>query len=838
MKKILKALCIFAVLMSLAAGSLPAYAAEGQKNYKSEIQTLTGFGIISGYSSDNYVNIKSITYNDFLSYLIKARYADSLSGDAVELAKETGLVDEKDNIKGSAAVTTDIAVKAAVRALGYEAYVNLKNSTYFGTAKEIGLLKGTTIKENEKLNSDNMLVMLSNMIDIDLFAQVSGEYKQIDDTLISKFHRLTKVSGVVTANEFTGIYSPQEGRPGYIRINDTYYETDGADFNDMLGMNVEAYYSEGSFDTVKCVFEKGDKNKEFVISDEMFCAVDDNITRISYYKDEVSRKVLTKRLSSTLKVIYNGKAAEKYDAKLFDIPDGEIRLLDNDGNGTYDFAFIADYELILVNRVDASNRVLTGEYELKAWSGTEENLKKLDFSKMETDKNLFVYKGGKKVGFSDISENDVVSMARSAYGDDNLVKLYVTRQTQNIDVESVDEDEIKTGEATFKLNGNYADLVKSGNGDIVKIEAGNSYKVYLDRNGRIAGAEKIGTGGEDYILIYSVYTTEPDDRTVVRCVDSANEYREFAFAPRVRIDDARYEDEQAVYSCATAVLGRVVKVKYNGENEISRMKTAVRQSSTDTSETFNYADKQTLTYRSGAGTVSFGGKYYVDGNTIIFATLDNTSKRKEDWLKVMLSRLYLTDNKSYTITPYAIDEYGYAKVILLEASTASKTLNMLVDRVIVGLNDEEEPVQKLIGPVGSIVSLEVPGIDSTVFAGLRRGDYVTVTIDYEGNATKAAKIYSAADGIKYSRPAESAFYSSGGQYMGILNKIDYSAMRMQLTFGADSSPKNFDMQWLEPTVYIYDDGEMTIGNVNDLEVGNMIVMTTSYDRPSTIIAYK
>ena len=311
MKKTLKSLCIFAVLMSFVIGILPVNAAESQKDYKSEIQVLTGFGIITGYSSDSYVNRKSITYNDFLSYLLKARYADSLSGDAVKLAKETGIIDDEDNIKGASAVTTDIAVKATVRALGYETYVKLKKSTYFQTAGEIGLLSGTTIKENEKLNSDNMLVMLYNMLDIDLFAKVDKEYKQIDDTVISRFHKLTKVSGIVTANEFTGIYAPQEGRPGQIRINDTYYETNGADFNDMLGMNVDAYYSEDSSDTVKCVFEKGNKNEELVISEEMFSKVNDDITQISYYKDEISTKLLTKKLSSTLKVVYNGKVVEK-----------------------------------------------------------------------------------------------------------------------------------------------------------------------------------------------------------------------------------------------------------------------------------------------------------------------------------------------------------------------------------------------------------------------------------------------------------------------------------------------------------------------------------------------
>ena len=146
------------MLMSFTIGILPVNAAESQKDYKYEIQVLTGLGIITGYSSDSYVNRKSITYNDFLSYLLKARYANSLSGDTVELAKETGIIDAGDNIKGTSAVTTDIAVKAILRVLGYETYVELKNSTYFRVADEIGLLSGTTIKENEKLNSDNMLV--------------------------------------------------------------------------------------------------------------------------------------------------------------------------------------------------------------------------------------------------------------------------------------------------------------------------------------------------------------------------------------------------------------------------------------------------------------------------------------------------------------------------------------------------------------------------------------------------------------------------------------------------------------------------------------------------------
>ena len=576
------------------------------------------------------------------------------------------------------------------------------------------------------------------------------EYKQIDDTVITEFHKLTKVSGIVTANEFTGIYAPREGIPGQIRIGDTYYETNGADFNNMLGMNVDAYYSEDT-NTLKCVFEKKNKNEEFVISEEQLSKVNDDITQIYYYKYETSSKVSAKKLSSTLKVVYNGKAVEKYDAKLFDILDGEIRLLDNNSDGTYDFAFITDYELILVSKVDVSNQVLYSDYKLKAYSGIEVNLKKLDFSEMKINKNLFVYRNGKNVDFSDISENDVVSMARSAYGDDNLVKLYITRQSQNIEVNSIisESDEIKTDEATFKLNGNYADLVKSGSSDVVKFEVGSSYNVYLDRNGKIAGAEKTGTGGENYILIYNVYKSDLGDRTFVRCVDSANVHHELAIAQNVNIDNVPYKDEQNIYNNVNSLFGCVVKVKYSADNEIRKIERATVQRDTDTSETFNYAEKQSLIYRSGAGTVSFGGKYYVDGNTTVFATMNNTSKSSEDWSKVMLSRLYLADNKSYTITPYAIDEYGYAKIILLDANTASNTLNMLVDRVIIGLNEDELPVQKLVGPVGSIVSLEVPAINNTVFDGLKSGEYVTVTIDYKGNATNVSKIYNPEDGVKY-----------------------------------------------------------------------------------------
>lgn len=842
MKKRLKILCTYVLSISiLLANSLCVMAADNSKNCQQEISALTGLGIITGYSEAAYVNRKSITYNDFLSYVVNARYAGALSGSALDIAKTENLIDDEDNIKSASAVNAEIAVKAVVRALGYEPLMKLENTTYLKIATDIGLLDGVTIRTGEKLDSDNMLKMLYNMLDVKLFARVgiSDSYKQIDATVISKFHKIKKVSGIVTANEFTGIYAQEESREGYVRIGETYYETNGVDYNNLLGMNVDVYYYDDDL-ILKCVLPKANKNEEIVISADLFEDVNTNVTQIRYYKEESSSRLVTKNFNTGLKVVYNGKVYKNYNASLFDVGEGNIRILDNDGDGKYDFAFITDYELIFVSKANASTQVIFSEYDLQPWTGNEQNLKKLDFSQLKLNKELFIYQDGKKTDFSAITQNDVIFMERNADATLPLVKLHIIRQSQNLDVDSINwaEGEITSEKTTYKINKDYAAIINSGSADAVRPELGYTYIFFFDMNGKIAGAVKTGAAGENYVVIYGIAENESEDEIIIKYVDRDNEHHKAALSNKVKIGKDTYKNSQAAKAAADALFGQVARLKLDKEGKIKTIETASLQASTDANDTFNYAQKQTLPYRSGVGTVSFGGKYYVDGNTIIFATTNNTSKYSEDWSKVMLSRAYLRDNQSYTITPYLIDEYGYTKIILLEASTAHKTLNILVSAINQGLDKDDVPVTNLCGPVGNIVELAVPALDGSVYAGIKKGDYVSLSIDYKGNATNASKIYTPQNGIKYERPDDSSFYYGSVRYMGTLSKINYGAKRMQLYCGPTAAVKNFDLQWLEPSIYIYDGKTVSIGTLDDLEVGNMMVITTSYDRPSVIIVYK
>lgn len=836
-----KRLLIAALLTASMFSGTVTYGAEAV-SYTTEIETLTGLGLITGYSADNYLSRKSITANEFITAVVKMTERGEVFGDAVKLAKNKGFVKDGDGISSATPITYDQAVRVAVRTLGYEVWAENNGGNYIQTAGEIGLLKGVPASSGGNLTSDAMLRILYNMLHTEILeVVVSGgktEYKQLDGTILEEHKGIKKGTGIVTANEFTDIYGADNGVYGYIGIEEEMFSVSDSRMNDYLGYSTDYWYTDdnGEYEIV-CIVPDHSKNNEITVDSSLINQIKTNFSEISYYKSEKSSTLYKARLADNLKVIYNGKALSSYTADTLRARDGIIRLVDYDGDKRYDIVSVTSYELIKVSRVNAEDKTIFSEYK----NIQPDSASKIDFDKLEEGKNLFVYSEGSVSELGSIPEGAVVLMTRSISGEDELVKLYVSSKTVSGTVTGINYElgEITCGEEKYKLNPSYTDVLHSGDASILKLKLGNTYLFSLDINGKISGAVLEGTvRSNEYVLVYKVIKDADNEAVLLKYVDMDDRNRVTKIAGKAVIDGNPVSGDSNIYSKVKNIHAEIIEISYNPEGEIKTINRAVQRTDKTESDVFNCMPTETnLEYRSGAGTTSFGGKYYIDANTDLFITFDKDSNDDDDFAKVPLSRLYLSDQGKYTFTPYNIDEYGFAEIILLHSNEKTTTLDILVSGFEEKIDSDGDAVAILTGPVGSLVDVQVPTKTPEVYNGIKVGDYVSVSIDADGEATGYTTIYSPAGGRKYEYYMPHTFYHAT-RFAGDVESINYAKKRFKVVMPNLGKEKTLDYQWLVPTVFIYEDNTVEIGSVDDVATGDFVVVTTSYDRPSTIVIYR
>jgi len=837
MNKTIRKIFICMLSCSMIAGMMTVNVSAGStEKYKKEIETLTKLNIITGYSSENYITKKSITTSDYISLVMKMVMRSNLSGDLVQIAKLWGLADEDDGLSSATPVSFEQAVKIAVRALGYETWVKCSGKGYTAVASEIGLLKGIPYTETDKLTSDSMLSILYNMLDVETLEAVynSGnvEYKNLGGTILEENLGLIKGEGIVTSNEFTGLYDADDGIVGHIGIDDELYEISDGSANDYLGMNVEFYYSNGNGENeIFCVVQ--DNNSEITVQSDMLESGEENITRLDYYRSENQSTVTKVKLSQNLKLIYNGKVISKYDASDFEISDGNIRLVDNNNDKEYDIAFVTEYELVKVNKVNVSENTIYNEYK-----NTDS---KLNFDESEYSGAVFVYVDGVKSEFSAIPSDSIILMEKSKTGYDGVTKLYVSTKKASGTVTQLrlEDSEIVCGENVFKLNCEYIKVLQSGDVNVQKLKLGNTYDFYLDAEGKISGAVLNGSvRDEEYILVYKVINVQDDEYISLKYVNEDDEHKITPISNKVRIDGKSFNGAAQIYKEIKNIHAEIVEVSYDSDGSIKTLNRAELRTDKTEADTFNYMPKTQLTYRSGAGTTTLGGVYYLDAETDLYVVYDINGTDEEDYAKMPLSRVVLSDSetKLYTVTPYNIDAYGFASIILVEATQGTKNLSMVVGGFSDSIDTDGDVQTTLNGYVGSLVDVEVPAKNSNVFDGIGIGDFVTVTINGDGEATGYSLIYSPEWGRKYEYYMPHTVYHAT-RFAGDVEIIDYEKERFRMSMG-NLGKKTCDYQWMEPTVYIYEDKTVSFGTADDINVGDFVVVTTSYDRPSTIVIYR
>lgn len=536
---------------------------------------------------------------------------------------------------------------------------------------------------SKTVSGRDLYVMLFNLLNTRVLSpdeiksngeSYSSVYVQTEEKYMNTLYNVYEIEGIVSETSSNSIdysYKPEKER-NHICINGRRFETT-ENMYEMIGFYVTGYYISQSSADVMVYVNKEKKNQEiFTVSEDFILTEND----MCYYMFDGRQH--RANLESPYIIMYNGRAVSKTEIENISQIDADIRLLDNDNDGKYEFLFVDYISYCLVGAVDTFNGIIGDENDSSSLInvGTGENRVKL------TDGN------GSEITIFDINKNDVLAVKASK--DNYIIEIRKVETVVNSSVTMItDERYIALGNTEYKLSDymlkNYSADIKLGvsgiftvdKGRIVLLQRGNG----VFRYGYLIKAAKEGTFGN---VVAKVYTQEGNQEI-------------FTLADKVVVDGATPVKSENVLGA----LGSQGLIRYalNNEGQIKQIDLPENFVSHEVNEQKRYNnsltrysfDVSSFLYRSSSMSCM---PYFNVNNTIVFVI--PTDLDDEYSFKVG-DRGMLSDNSSYSFSVYDINEYGTAGVLVRRVNSVSQTFSQgdnsyVVEKILYGRGADEEDV--------------------------------------------------------------------------------------------------------------------------------------------------
>ena len=712
---IFAALCVFACVTVTAKSY---NIKENTDRYK----LLVGLGI-----TDETENLESTVKNSEFTAAVKRLFGDNT--DSYELKNFENKLNSME-LNPDEALNINTAAQVAVTALGYDVIIN--NSQYLSTANSKGLLKGTGNKS--ELTYSDMVSILYNMLEEPMckVEYINGLTRN-DNTFLNDFLKIKKTTGLVTAVKGQTLSGTGVGLDNRIAINSQVYNTESIDNADYFARNVICYYRENDgVNTV--VYLYTDKENEENIDVTMITEVSFSNGKYTIKYEDLREKKYKAEITPKY-VSYNGEklSLDNVDMKtLLDFDYGNVILIDSDDDGKYDILIIESYENYHVSFVGRD----------VIYDKNGKTALNLDFDNPEYTYEFI--KDGKAAQYSDIAQNNVLSVYKSTNG--TYVKIYISDKTASgvIETKEYTENGCKLIIGGFPY---YTSL------DSDKLSPGDNTVFYLDVNGIVAGYDITNLiRNTEYGYIVKLYKDEVD---IIHA-------RIFSKADS-KLIELKSKDEK-------------LNVEYEG---VSKKMTYDEIKPMFDDENGNFAPQCVQFSSNGiyitklvAAADKQEGKIYFqkasEGNNvygkdrIASCAIDSTGKKT--WILAVPPEDEMNNSSKYTVNYslvtgtkydyelYDTDEFYMAKVLVIRMKTTDRVTNTnAIDRgirlsvvknisAVYEWNDSKGEVDKYwqvtLGTDGKIQTYKVISSEMGLYVGEQCTDSGNVKIDVAPNGTK------------------------------------------------------------------------------------------------------
>jgi hypothetical protein len=795
MKNLKKVLALVVAVAMLASFGFVASASDYSDvaydaSYADAVNLLSNLGLIKGYEDGTFRPDNTITRAEVAAIMVRMLAmedsvesgataftdvaADNWASGYINVAYAQGIIKGMGDgtFAPNAEVTYEQIVKMIVCALGYEPAAEQNGSYptgYLYQASKIGLTKGVAGTTGKAASRATVAKLVYNALEIDLMEQATistgllGPQWEIKEgkTILTEYLDLEKVDGVITStylsnpeyeagdNEVTLVvtknYASSDVKIDYEVGDVINFVADNTDAATLLGYTVVAYVGENEDgdDEIFAVAEKAGKNTLTTIDTDLITSLSDD--EVVYSKSKTAKNDTTASIESEINLkkaddaisydnlIINGFESSAYTSVSFTLADyadlDDITFLDNDGDGDFEYIFVTVFngEEFVVDSIDAD------EYYIE---GVDEGELSLDYD--DDDVIVTIIKDGRIVDFSDIAENDVVTILDKNV---NVKTVYVSSTVVEGTVDEVDDDTFTISGKDYKVSPNQTFVADED------ISAGDEGIYYINYLGKIAYVDTVNSiSSADYVYIIDADSSEGDfgdTDSLVKVVTAEGAVKVLTIkskkvdvytADGEKLDDVKDTEALAEVESylASNERGGIAKIDTNASGEITTIYFPGAKDFASDDKYVNDADNENRSYsekKLSYGTIS------VKTSTIVFND-DTDEEDLEDAITVSTVGALFVDGSSYSFIAYSNDKFDAAEAIVTtDASTAfdPEAPVMVVSKIVKAVADDDE-TYKITGVVaGQSVSVVVDPdeVDETV-ESIEKGNVIIYSTEPSG----------------------------------------------------------------------------------------------------------
>lgn len=491
MKKII-CLCLSVVLL-LGVGPTAVTAAESGFNrslYMDAISLLEGVGIFG--KQDEFLSSSSyeVTRGEFARALVcLLGYRESGADLAPEtspyrdvsiktaycaeilLATQLGLFGDSVSayFYPKERAESNWAAECVARVMGYGKMLERGSSAVIA---KLGLLKD--VKTGGKyLRRDGAVQMFCNALEEPIMQVVGVNGSKLvlksykDETILSEYFGIVYVEDVLTANSYAALHGEKTAE-GYVRIGDVRYHKGVYDTNSIIGKKIRAYYKEDDTDKT-LIYIKKLQNSEIALSADK-AEYDYNA---NCYTAEVEGKTQRYKLKLSTMVAYNGKPC--YETAARQPKTGQIVLIDNDNDGSYEVCMIREFTNVITESVNAAIGVIYDKWD------AERNIQTKQYETF----TLYSEKGS-SIDISELAADKIVTLYESY--DKKEATAYVSSKSSSLQLQGMD-----LTERTVTMDGETYTLSADYRLNLSDLSVGQYYFFYLNHWNEVAFVAESGS---------------------------------------------------------------------------------------------------------------------------------------------------------------------------------------------------------------------------------------------------------------------------------------------------------------------------------------------------------
>ncbi len=739
------------------------------------------------------------------------------------------------------------AAKMICYVLGYDMMCTASGGWTEGiekTASKLALYDGTSRAERVKYSDMIIMLynaMLANIFDADGVKGDSLIYEASNDTYLSKNYDIYVNDGVLTAYDGVSIYGDIIEN-GEVIIGDLLLDANGIDAKDLLGLKVKYFYHYDETTDSNTLLWVKDLGKTDYIDLNKFdneMTFDASNYTMSYYEGN-RRK--TAQLERSINVIYNdGYVLTNVEAVLNRAYYG-IRLIESD-DGNYGFAIITDYENYTLSTVDSSGESI---YVRSCSDTTSYEFIELD----DYERTVVATADGTEIGFADILPGDVLSIMKTV--DYERITIVTSSKTVSGRLNSSTSED---GYRVFSVDEQPYTAYKAGV-TFTGISTGTDVTLKFDAYGYVAEvSDSLGSVRFGYLV--KTFYDDSEEILSLKIFDQSGEMEKYNAAKSVYLDGIRYKED--FVGLDGALGGRslsptLIAYELNSDDEVKMIDIAENAATAIKTERNMLTLEETVPAgRQYKGTGKFDTKIRLNNSTLVFradASMDE-SKFSVNKASVIPTYKNLPEVKAYS---YGLENKEFIDVLVMNLNWEVPNGDgaMLVDKIKLSINDDDEPVYIVEGydSYANKISQVFSNEAASVIELLDRGDFYVASGKYGSEYTGLTKLLDASNINGYldqnGNIATNTYSVSGDPYTGyrcFVNDIIGTTLRVSNTDGS-----SFDELFILNTdrIFVYDTATNTLekGSVGDLRPydvagsGCSFIFHAEYNDRKLTIAYK